>query len=167
MTGDAPNRSFWRRRVRDPLVALLSQGLSPDKLALMLGIGSVCSLFPFLGFTSLLNLLVGWCLGLNQPLLQLLNQLLGPVQLALIFVYVRVGEWLWQAGEGGFTLGEMLRAFRESDPAGFLQQFGWAGVHAATAWGLTSPVLVAAVYCSTRPVLRRLAVGIKAEGSVR
>ena len=157
MTGAAPTRPFWQRRVRDPLVALIVQGLTPDRIALMLAVGSVCSLFPFLGFTSLLNLAVGWWLGLNQPLLQALNPLLGPVQLAMIVVYVRGGEWIWQVQDGRFSLGAMLRTFREASLGEFLERFGWAGVHAATAWALTSPLLLAAVYFFTRPALRRLA----------
>lgn len=157
MSAEPRRPSFWQRRVRDPLLALLSQGLTPDKLALMLGIGSVCSLFPFLGFTSLLNLLVGVWLRLNQPLLQTLNQLLGPLQLAMIVVYVRLGEWIWRAGESRFTVTEMVRTFREASALEFLSRFGWAGIHAATAWALTAPALLAAAYFFSRPILRRLA----------
>ena len=51
---------------------------------------------------------------MNQPILQALNQLLGPVQLALILVYVRGGELIWGAGPSQFTLAEMLRIFREA-----------------------------------------------------
>ncbi len=152
-----PTGSFWQRRVRVPLIALFTQGITPDRIALTLGVGSVCSLFPFLGFTSLLNLGVGLWLRLNQPLLQALNQILGPVQLVLILVYVRVGEWLWQTEGERFTLGEMLRFFREASLGGFLQRFGWAGIHAFTAWAVTNPLLLAVVYYLTRPALRRLA----------
>lgn len=157
MKAEAPRRSFWQRRVREPLLALLSQGLTPDKLALMLGIGSVCALFPFLGFTSLLNLLVGLWLRLNQPLLQTLNQLLGPLQLAMIVVYVRLGEWMWRAQESRFTVASMVQTFREASVLEFLSRFGWAGIHAATAWALTSPLLLATVYFLSRPFLRRMA----------
>ncbi len=157
MTASHPRRSFWQRRVLDPLLALLSQGLTPDKLALTLGIGSVCALLPFLGFTSLLNLAVGVWLRLNQPLLQTLNQLLGPLQLAMILVYVRLGEWIWAAQESRFTVTEMVRTFRDASMLEFLSRFGWAGIHAATAWALTSPLLLAAVYFLSRPVLRRMA----------
>jgi uncharacterized protein (DUF2062 family) len=136
---------------------LVTQGVTPDKLALTLGVGSVCSLFPFLGFTTLLNLGAGLWLRLNQPLMQTMNQLLGAVQLVMILPYVRLGEWLWQAQDSCFTITDMLRIFREASLGQFLQQFGWAGVHALTAWALTGPLLLAAVYYGTRPALRRLA----------
>jgi uncharacterized protein (DUF2062 family) len=149
--------SFWARRVRGPIVALFTQGITPDKVALTLGVGTACSLLPFLGFTSLLNLGVGLWLRLNQPILQTLNQLLGPLQLVLILAYVRLGEWLWRASESRFTVGEMVRFFREASFGQFVARFGWAGVHAFTAWALTAPLVILAVYYGTRPALRRLA----------
>lgn len=145
------------QRILGPLRAQLTQGTSPDQLALTLGVGTACSLFPFLGFTALLNLGVGLALRLNQPILQTLNQLLGPVQVLLILVYVRLGETLWGATGDRFTLSEMLAAFREATLLEFLARFGWAGIHAFTAWLLSVPLLVVAIRCATRPALRRAA----------
>ncbi|MFM1747652.1 MAG: hypothetical protein RLZZ188_1318 [Verrucomicrobiota bacterium] len=149
--------SFWRRRVTGPVRRQLTLGVTPDRLAVTFAVGAVCSLFPFLGFTALLNLGVGLALRLNQPVLQTLNQLLGPVQLALILVYVRAGEVLWGASGQPFTVGEMLAAFSDLSAAEFLARFGWAGLHAFTAWLLTAPFLAAAVYLPARPLLRRAA----------
>ncbi len=154
-------RAFWRRRIVQPIRAQLTQGVSPDQVASTLAVGTACSLFPFLGFTTLLNLGVGLALRMNQPILQTLNQLLGAVQLALILVYVRLGETIWGATGGHFTLGEVLRVFREASLGSFLAQFGWAGIHAFTAWLLTAPLLVAAIYFPLRPVLRRTAARLR------
>lgn len=156
----APKPGFWRRRIVEPVLAQLTQGVTPDKVALTLGVGTACSLLPFLGFTSLLNLGVGLALRMNQPILQTLNQLLGPLQLVLILVHVRVGEWLWRAEGDRFTVGEMLRVFRESSIAEFLARFGWAGIHALTAWLLLAPVLAAIVYFAVRPAIRRAAAAL-------
>lgn len=136
---------------------MFTQGITPGKVAVTLAVGTACSLFPFVGFTSLLNLGVGLWLRMNQPILQTLNQLLGPLQLVMIIVYVRVGEWLWQAQGDRFTITEMVRTFREAGLGDFLQRFGWAGIHAFSAWALTSPLLIAAIYYALRPGLHRLA----------
>lgn len=152
-----PGGSFWQRRIAQPIRTQLTQGVSPGRIASTLAIGTACSLFPFLGFTTLLNLGVGIVLRMNQPILQTLNQLLGPVQLVLILPYVRMGELLWGDQGGPFTLGEMLRVFREASLGSFLAQFGWAGVHAFTAWLLTAPMLTAAIYLPLRPLLQRAA----------
>lgn len=147
---------MFRRFVIGPIARQLTQGASPEQIARTLAVGTACSVLPFLGLTSLLNLGVGWALRMNQPLLQALNQLLGPVQLALIFVYVRIGEALWGQRGGGFSVTTMLRVFREETFGAFLREFGWAGVHALTAWLVTAPILAAAVYFSARPLVWRV-----------
>lgn len=164
MTSGAPSNrpSVWRRRVRDPIVALFTQGLTPDRVALTLAVGTTCSLFPFLGFTSFLNLGVGLWLRLNQPILQTLNQVLGPLQILLIVPYVRFGELLWQMQDQRFNVSEMLRVFREASLGEFLQRFGWTGIHALTAWMLTAPALVVLLYFGLRPPMRRLASTVAA-----
>lgn len=150
-------QSFWQRRLVGPIKQQLTQGVTPRKIAATLGVGTVCSLFPFLGFTSLLNLGVGIVWRLNQPILQVLNQLLGPVQLIMILVYVKGGEIVWGATGDPFSVTEMLTSFAELSLLEFLAKFGWAGVHAFTAWILTAPLLFAVVTFSLRPVITRLA----------
>lgn len=157
MTSVAPQLPFWQRRVRDPILALFTQGISPDKVAATLAVGTACSLFPFLGLTSLFNLVVGLWLRMNQPILQILNQVLGPLHLVMILPFVRLGEWLWRAHDERFTITEMLRVFREASFGEFLHRFGWAGIHAFTAWALTAPLLITGLYYGLRPALRRLA----------
>ena len=149
--------SFWQRRIVGPLRAQLTQGVTPDRIAFTLAVGTACSLLPLLGFTSLLNLGVGLWLRLNQPILQTLNQLLGGLQLALILVYVRLGEMLWHAPPMPLSIPQLMSSFR-ADPGAFLQRFGWTGVHAGTAWTLSVPFIIAAIYFPLRPVLRRLAM---------
>jgi uncharacterized protein (DUF2062 family) len=143
--------------VLQPIRTQLTQGVAPDQIAATVAVGTACSLFPIFGVTSIVNLIVGLGLRMNQPILQSLNQLLGPLQIALILVYVRMGEFIWQSSERHFTLKDMLREFRERSLGDFLQQFGWAGAHALTAWLITSPFLVGAIYLAARPALRRAA----------
>lgn len=162
-TGLAPESAahspagFWRRRVLRPVRAQLTQGVSPDRIAATLGVGAACSLFPFLGFTSLLNLGAGVALRLNQPVLQTLNQLLGPVQLALILVYVRFGQALYGRTGDPFTVSEMIRVFNERTIPEFFQQFGRAGLHALTAWIVTAPFIAGLIFLAARTPLRRWA----------
>jgi uncharacterized protein (DUF2062 family) len=153
----APTASFWQRRVVAPLLAQLTQGTSPDRLAATLALGTACSLFPFLGFTALLNLAVGTALRLNQPILQILNQLLGPVQLVLILLYVRLGEWFWGASASVLSVSDIVQTFRDASLGEFFRRFGWAGIHAFTAWIATAPLLIALVYFALRPVMQKLA----------
>ena len=148
--------SFWQRRLIAPLRAQLTQGVSPDQIAFTIAIGTACSVVPFFGFTTLLNLGVGLWLRLNHPILQTVNYLLGAVQLALILVYVRVGEAIWRAPAMPLSITQLVQEFR-ADPWAFLQRFGWTGVHAATAWLISVPFIIALIYFPLRPVMRRFA----------
>ena len=105
---------------------------------------------------------MGIVLKLNQPILQTLNQLMTPIHLPLILVYIRVGEWIWQAEESVVSLSYILQQFADLSFVNFLQKFGWAGVHAFTAWGLSAPLLFVAVYYPLRPVIEKLAAAAKA-----
>ncbi len=153
----SPRRSFWQRRLIDPILRQLTQGVTPAKVSFTLALSIVCSLFPLLGFTWLVNLVVGIPLRLNQPIMQTLNQILTPVHLVMIVVYVRWGEWIWQAPGQPFSVTDMLKSFSELSVGEFLQQFGWAGIHATSAWLLTAPLLFALCYLPLRPLINRLA----------
>jgi uncharacterized protein (DUF2062 family) len=154
----AARAGFFRRRFADPVKALLMQGTSPEQVTRTFAVGTVCSLFPFLGATTTLNLAVGLLLRMNQPILQTLNVILGPVQLVMILVYVRAGEWLWRAQGEHFNVIGMIRAFSEMTLADFLGRFGLAGWHALTAWLLTAPILAGLVYLAVRPLVRKLRI---------
>jgi uncharacterized protein (DUF2062 family) len=157
MSDSPPRRSFWKRRLGDPVVALLTQGVTPDKLAATFAVGTAVSLFPFLGFTTTFNIGVGLWFRMNQPLLQAINYLLTPVHLVMILVYVHTGEWIWRSQEDRFSVVELVTTFRDVSIGEFLHRFGWAGVHAFTAWALSVPFIVAGLYYALRPVMRRLA----------
>lgn len=160
----APPAGFWRRRVVAPLVAQLTQGVTPDRLALTLSLGLACGLFPFLGFTTALCAVVAAALRLNQPVIHVVNQLLWPVQLAGIPLYVAFGQRLFGAPPVPVDPQEIARVFADSR-AEFWTRFGLMGLHALTAWLLSVPPLVAACYLATRPVLRRLGATIRARSA--
>lgn len=154
----APSRlkRFWRERVLGLIIAQLTQGVTPQKIALTIALGLGLGLFPILGTTTTLCLIFGIFLKLNQPVIQLINYLASPLQLSLIVVFARIGEWIMRAQRVNFSISEMLRKFHES-PAKFMQEFGMTGVHAIVAWLLIAPFLIAALYFITLPLLKKLA----------
>jgi len=154
---------FWRRRVVGPILAQLTQGVTPDRLALTLGLGLACGVFPFLGFTTALCAAVAAALRLNQPVIHVINQLLWPVQLAGIPLYVALGQKLYGAPPVPVDPTEIARVFAESQRE-FWTRFGLMGLHAFTAWLLSLPLLIGAAFYSTRPLLRRAATRLTSSG---
>ena len=149
----SPARTFWQRRFRDPIIAQLTQGITPEKIALTLAIGSSCALFPIIGTTTLLCFLVALLLRLNQPIIQLLNQVLWPAQVSAIFACVHLGETVTGAPGVSFSLTRMNQLFWDS-PVRFFHEFGATALHAVVGWTLVAPFYIAAVYYLTRPILR-------------
>ncbi len=151
----APQPSWWRRRIVAPLTLQLTQGLTPERLALALAIGGVIAVNPFLGTTTLGCVAAGVLLRLNQPALQIANLLAVPFQLALILPWVRAGEWLYGAARMPLDP-TVLAAEFAAGPGRFIARFGQSGIHAGTAWLLAAPLLGATFYFALRPALRTL-----------
>jgi Uncharacterized protein conserved in bacteria (DUF2062) len=153
---------FLRRRVVDPVLLLLRQGLTPEKLALSLALGATLGLFPVLGATTGLCLAAGIALRLSHPALQLANYAVYPLQVPLILGFVRLGERFVGAAPVPFSVERLIAFFRE-DPVAFLQRFGLTGLHGILGWLSLAPLLGAALYLGLLPPLRyaarRLAQG--------
>ncbi len=148
---------FWQRRVVAPIVAQLKQGITPEKIALTIALGAVLGIFPILGATTLLCALTGIWLRLNQPVIQLVNYFVYPLQIALLLPYYRAGETLFgQPHVPIFSVAELAQRF-QAGPLQFLADYGLVGLYGVTVWALSAPLLIAALYYGTRPLLRALA----------
>jgi hypothetical protein len=95
-------------------------------------------------------------LKLNQPIIQLVNWLVAPLQLPGIYLFVRIGERLTRSPPVQFSISGLVQQFRAS-PLQFMRLFGMTGVRAVLAWLLIAPAIAAVVYVALRPPLRRLA----------
>ncbi len=146
-------RGFLRRRVGDPVLLLLKQGLVPEKLALSLALGATLGLFPVLGATTALCLVAGLALRLSHPALQLANYAVYPLQVPLILAFVRLGERFSDAAPMPLSVERLLVLFRQ-DPLAFLARFGQTGLHGILGWLAVAPFVGGALYAGLLPLLR-------------
>lgn len=148
--------SFLQRRIVAPILAQLKQGITPEKIALTLALGSVLGVFPIIGATTALCALVAWRLKLNQPIIQLTNYLLYPVHLLLLLPFYRAGETLFrQPHLPIFSIGELVHRFKAS-PLDFLADYGMVGLHGVVVWGLLAVPAAALIYILLRGPIRAL-----------
>src|ERR1700761_1454869 len=91
------NERFFHRRLIRPVLDLLRQGVTPEKLALSLALGAVLGVFPALAWTTVLCAIAALIWGLNLPAIQLVNYFMYPVQIALLIPFFRLGEKLFRA----------------------------------------------------------------------
>jgi uncharacterized protein (DUF2062 family) len=153
---EGKSRGFWRRRVLDPILAQLTQGITPEKIALTCAVGSACALFPILGTTTALCITAAILLKLNQPIIHIINQLLWIAYFPVMYGCIRFGETLLGAPPVDFDIARMSDLFWNS-PGAFLEQFGLTALHAVLAWCVLAPVAGAIIYAVTLPLTRRAA----------
>lgn len=147
---------FIRRRVVDPLLALLKQGLSPERLSLCLAIGIVLGCFPVLGLTTVLCTVAALALRLNLPAIQLANWIAYPLQLAVLIPLFRLGDRLFNvANPVALTPGRLVEMF-DADFWGSIVALWDTTVRAMVAWSLLALPALALLYFATLPLLRRL-----------
>lgn len=151
---EAP-RSFWKRRVIDVIVAQFRQGITPEKIALTVALGSVIATFPILGSTTLLCAIVALWLRLNQPIIQLVNYFCYPLQILLLIPLYRAGEWLG-APHLALSIPQLLERFK-AGPLRFIADFASIALGGVGIWCLAAPLVGAALYFTLRPPLRLLA----------
>jgi uncharacterized protein (DUF2062 family) len=149
------HRSFLQRRLVDPLLALLRQGVSPRELALCVALGSTIGLIPVLGVSTLLCALAALTLRLNMPAIQLVNYLLAPLQIILIVPLLRFGERLAGASPFPVTV-DSARALLSQGVIHGVQVLATAIAHATLAWLVLAPMLFIGLCRALEPVFRRL-----------
>jgi len=155
-TAAASARTPWQRHVIDPIAAQLTQGITPEKIALTLSVGSALALFPIFGTTTLLCLAAGILLKLNQPIIQLVNMLCATIHFPLIVCLFRMGHLMFGVPYTHVGLGmmhHMLDTFWE-DPTKFFERFGVDALHAVVAWLVIAPFWMIVTYMLSLPVLR-------------
>ncbi|SFF52981.1 hypothetical protein SAMN04488120_10746 [Fontimonas thermophila] len=156
MNGTATT-SPWRRYVVAPILAQLRQGISPQQIALTLALGTALGIFPILGATTLLCLIAGIWLRLNQPILQLVNYLVYPLQIALLVPFYRAGEWLFGLDPVPILAVTDLIARFQADPLQFVIDYGKVALCGIAVWMLIAPACALALYAVAGRVLRATA----------
>jgi uncharacterized protein (DUF2062 family) len=151
-------------------MAQLTQGITPEKIALTLSVGSACALFPILGTTILLCIIVGIVLRLNQPLIQLVNALFAVPHVFVVWGLIRLGDIIFGVTRPRFTVSEFVIRRPHSIPSLwtiiltlwrdhglYFQRLGEAALHALVAWAIIAPAWIFIIYRSTYPALSRAA----------
>lgn len=154
----APPHSWFRRRVIDPFLGLLKAGLSPEQLALTVGLGVAFGLVPTFGVTTLISAAVALRLRLNLAAMQLAAHLMSAFQLLLLIPMLRAGAFL--LGQGDRVAHLTLNSVRQ-----LIAHEGWgtagrllwrAQLGALLLWAAAAVPLVALLYFVLRTVFRRV-----------
>ena len=156
-SSDPEKETFWRRRIVSPLLSLLRQGTTPEKLSLAIALGFVVGIFPVLGVTTMLCIAAAAALRLNQAATQVGNAASTFFFFALLIPFVRLGERI--TGAEAFPLAmDQLREAASRGAVFFFKTFAVAILHGVLGWIVVAPVVTAVLYFALLPLLRRMRV---------
>jgi uncharacterized protein (DUF2062 family) len=144
---------FYRKLVR-PLLDLLRQGVTPEKIALSVALGAALGVFPALGWTTVLCAIAALGLRLNLPAIQIVNYFMYPVQLALLLPFFRLGEKVFGAKHMPLSVSQIFQLIHAGlwNAIKFLWTTTW---HAIVVWAMLAPIFVGILYALLMPLLRR------------
>ena len=152
-----PPVSWLRRRVLEPLLGLLQQGLAPGQLALTVALGITLGLIPLLGATTVLAALLAWRLRLNVAALQLVTHLLTPVQVLLLPLLLRQGARLLGGASAQHLSIAGIRQLVATDWRAALRLLWRAELGALALWAMGGAVLGIVLYVVLKPLFTRMA----------
>ncbi len=146
---------FFNRRLLRPILALLRQGVTPQKMALSLALGGALGVFPALGWSTTLCAIAAIVLRLNLPAIQIANYIAYPAQIALLVPFFRWGERLFRAPHFPISVPQIYGLFHAG--AWIAIKLLWTTIwHAIVVWGMIAPVFVGLLYSTLLPLLRRV-----------
>lgn len=148
-------KKFVHKNVLTPILDLLKQGLTPQKLAMSLAAGAVISCFPIFGTTTLLCIIAAHIFRLNHVAIQLANYLCYPLQIILMIPFIHFGNKIFGYENMTFSLDDMTTHF-QIDPQGFFETYLGVFLRASAAWILFVPFGIVMIYFPLKFVLLRL-----------
>jgi uncharacterized protein (DUF2062 family) len=145
---------FFKRRLIRPILDLLRQGVTPEKIALSVALGAALGVIPVLGWSTTLCAIAAVALRLNLPAIQLVNYFVYPAQIALLVPFFRWGEKLFRAPHFPISVPQVYTLFHAG--AWIAIKLLWTTIwHAIVVWGMTTPFFVGLIYLTLMPLLRR------------
>ena len=149
-------KNWLQRRLLGLLLALLTQGISPDRLALCVAIGVVVGNIPILGVSTIICAAIALVFRLNLPAMQLVQAAMAPTQILLIIPFVRLGEFLVHAPQEPVSIKAALALLAQGLWHTVLVLWN-AILHACLAWALVAPLCILLLHRLLTPLFERAA----------
>jgi uncharacterized protein (DUF2062 family) len=149
---DTPKHKNWFVRKYEYVVKiiknLLTQGISPEKIAMAIAAGFIAGTFPLLGTHTLIGIALGFIFGLNQVAVYLGAWLSFPLYFFLLLPSLRVGEYIARANPmnmDGFLEGLKIMFKSPDDFFNVWTHYGYSIVHILIGW---IPFVVVISFCA-------------------
>jgi uncharacterized protein (DUF2062 family) len=119
--------------------------------------------FPIMGFATPVNTFAAFAFRLNQPVVLAANFSTAPLKLALIYPFLRLGEWIFGAEALSLSLAELMERFA-ADWLGMLLEFSWSFLHAFVGWLVCVPLIYLCFFWLSKPLILSAQAAYRAGG---
>lgn len=152
---ESEDRGYFHRYIGLPFETLILQGSTTRQLSYAVAIGVTFGLFPIMGVSIPFCFVAALVFKAPQPLTHAVNYAMYPLQIPLIYVFVRLGEWIMGAPNVSLAPSEIL-ALARTDVVRFIEEFGLTCLHAMLAWSLSAPLIFVGTFSAVRPIIAGL-----------
>lgn len=147
---------FFKTKILHPFRTALEAGMTVHLMSLTITFGIIGGLFPVPGFTALICLLFGIIFKLNIPLMQVINLILTPLDLALSLPLMRVGEHILGREPIPLSLKQLMDKVKDDGLKGTIKIIMMAILCAILGWLLMSVIIGPIIYYICRPIVRHI-----------
>lgn len=148
-------KELIRRKITQPLLVFLSQGVTPNKLSLTVALGVIIGMLPVFGVASLLCALVAVSLRLNMGAIQLTHYVATPLQVLLFVPFVKLGGVVLNRTPMPFSFSQVYHLFT-TDAVATFQKLWFTFFMGFTGWLVVSIPVALGLYFSTLPVFKKI-----------
>ncbi len=92
-------KQYIKDTIIQPLLALLKQGISSEKLSLTLALGVSFGIMPFLGINSIILTGLALMFHLNIAAIQLVNYAVYLLQIVFFVPFLKLGQFIFLSSE--------------------------------------------------------------------
>lgn len=146
-------QSIIQRKLINPVITLLKQGITAERLAFSMALGFAIGSFPILGTTTVICTAIALAFRLNFPAIQIGNWLAYPLQIILVVPFMLMGEYLLGKHSGGTT--PVIAKLSLADLPNSLRLMSHTAVHGVIVWSFIAPAMVLLLYLIFLPLFKK------------
>jgi uncharacterized protein (DUF2062 family) len=151
-------RAFLQRRLIQPILSFLSQGVTPEKLSLTIALGIIIGMLPVFGIASLVCAFLAFSLRLNMAAIQLAHYAATPLQVLLLVPFIRIGGLVFNQPPLSISFSQLYHMF-VTDVLATFQNLWFTFLMGFLGWLMVSIPLAFLLYFITLPVFKKLTPG--------
>ena len=152
-------KGYIQRKIIQPILNYLKEGVSPVKIALCIAFGCVVGIIPFAGITTLLCAGIAITFRLNMAIIQIINYAVYPLQILLFIPFIKLGILTFGAEPLVYSSDQIVEMIKEN-AFQVIVKIGYANGLGLVIWLMISPLLFGVIYYSSKYLLEKYAKGV-------